>query len=206
MRAAQIASLGIARTFQTPKMLIANTVIDNVVVAADRSARGSLVGTVLHTRTARAADGQCRDRASAALAYSGLTSVGASLGELIPHGMQRLLEIARAMALQPAFVLLDEPAAGLSAAEVVHLSRAVRAMADAGLGVLIVEHNLPVVFGIADDVTVLHQGRMIATGTPSSVAANPEVVRVYLGRQGQAQGPAADADLRTPARSSERPA
>jgi branched-chain amino acid transport system permease protein len=204
MRAAQVAGLGIARTFQTPKMLIANSVIDNVVVAADHSAKGSLLGAVLHSRTARASDGQGRERASAAIAYSGLTAVAPSLAELIPHGMQRLLEIARAIALQPAFVLLDEPAAGLSSAEVVHLSRAVRAMADSGLGVLIVEHNLPVVFGIADDVTVLHQGRMIASGTPSSVAANPEVVRVYLGRQGQ--GRSADAEARTPARSSERPA
>jgi ABC-type branched-subunit amino acid transport system ATPase component len=109
------------------------------------------------------------------------------MGELIPHGTQRLLEIARAVALRPAFVLLDEPAAGLSQAETDRLSEAVRDMAAAGLGVLIVEHNLPVVFGLADVVTVLHQGRVIASGSPSVVAANPEVVRVYIGHKRRRQ-------------------
>jgi ABC-type branched-subunit amino acid transport system ATPase component len=183
LRAAQIAALGVARTFQTPKMLIGNRVIDNVVVAADRSARGSLAGTVLRTRRARSESAGCRQKAATALDQSGLSPASETLAELIPHGMQRLLEIARAMALEPTFVLLDEPAAGLSAAEVALLNRAVRDMAAAGLGVLIVEHNLPVVFGLADEVTVLHQGRVIARGTPSHVASDPEVVRVYLGRQ-----------------------
>lgn len=186
LRAAQIAALGVARTFQTPKMLVANRVIDNVVVAADRSARGSLVGTVLHTRTARSETAECRSRAAAALDRSGLAPKSETLAELIPHGMQRLLEIARAMALNPSFVLLDEPAAGLSPAEVGLLGGSVRDMAAGGLGVLIVEHNLPVVFGLADEVTVLHQGRVIARGTPAEVARDPEVGRVYLGRQAQA--------------------
>jgi ABC-type branched-subunit amino acid transport system ATPase component len=185
LRAAEVANLGVARTFQTPKMLVGTTVLDNIVVAADKSCRGSLVGTVLHSRRARIADEQSRHRAEVALDRSGLAASAPSFAELMPHGMQRLLEIARARALEPSFVLLDEPAAGLSPSEVQHLNRSVKAMAASGLGVLIVEHNLPVVFGLADEVTVLHQGRVIAAGSPSSVAANPEVVRVYLGRQGQ---------------------
>jgi ABC-type branched-subunit amino acid transport system ATPase component len=125
------------------------------------------------------------------------------MAELIPHGTQRLLEIARAMALKPSFVLLDEPAAGLSAGEADLLTEAVRAMAAAGVGVLIVEHNLPVVFGLADVVTVLHQGKVIATGTPSAVSANPEVVRVYLGRQRHYQDPEPSGAVRPPAGSAE---
>jgi ABC-type branched-subunit amino acid transport system ATPase component/ABC-type branched-subunit amino acid transport system permease subunit len=183
MRTPDIALLGIARTFQTPKLLVGNTALDNVLVAADRSADGSLAGAVLHTPRAIGVDRDSRARSVAALEESGLGLYTPTLGELMPHGTQRLLEIARAVALRPAFVLLDEPAAGLSQAETDRLSEAVRDMAAAGLGVLIVEHNLPVVFGLADVVTVLHQGRVIASGTPSEVAANPEVVRVYIGHR-----------------------
>ena len=86
------------------------------------------------------------------------------------------------MALQPRLVLLDEPAAGLSAPEVIVLKDTVRAMAATGLGVLLVEHNLPVVFDVADRVTVLNAGEVIASGTPDQVSTDPEVVRVYLGR------------------------
>src|SRR3954454_16216906 len=89
---------------------------------------------------------------------------------LLPHGTQRLLEIARAMTLRPRFLLLDEPAAGLSAGEGGALSDAVRAIADSGVGVLIVEHNLPVVFGLADKVSVMHQGRVVSEGTPAEVS------------------------------------
>ncbi len=202
MRAPQVARLGVARTFQTPKLLIGNSVLDNVVVAADRSANGSLTGAVLHVPSAQSADRDCRSRAAAALHHSGLTPAADAYAELIPHGTQRLLEIARAIALEPTFVLLDEPAAGLSAAEVDNLNLAVKAMAEAGFGVLIVEHNLPVVFGLADEVTVLHQGRVIATGTPAEVASDPEVIRVYLGRRGRPR-PATE-ELHSPAGSGER--
>jgi ABC-type branched-subunit amino acid transport system ATPase component len=183
MRTPEIARLGIARTFQTPKLLVGNTAADNVLLAADRSAGGSLAGAVLHTPKAIGADRDSRARSVTALEESGLGMYASTMGELMPHGTQRLLEIARAVALRPAFVLLDEPAAGLSQAETDRLTEAVRDMASAGLGVLIVEHNLPVVFGLADVVTVLHQGRVIASGTPSEVAANPEVVRVYIGHR-----------------------
>lgn len=203
LRAPQIVRLGVARTFQTPKLLVANSAIDNVLVAADHAAPGSLVGAVLHTPTARAADRDSRNRSATALRRAGLSQTSYMMAELIPHGTQRLLEIARAMALKPSFVLLDEPAAGLSAGEAELLTEAVRAMAAAGVGVLIVEHNLPVVFGLADVVTVLHQGKVIATGTASAVSANPEVVRVYLGRQRHYQDPEPSGAIRPPAGSAE---
>jgi ABC-type branched-subunit amino acid transport system ATPase component len=184
LRAAEIARLGVARTFQTPKLLVGNSALDNVLVAADQSAKGSLAGTVLHTPAARADDRRGRALAARSLQQTGLGDAPLITAELIPHGTQRLLEIARAMALRPAFVLLDEPAAGLSSAEAELLTVAIRGMARAGVGVLLVEHNLPVVFGLADVVTVLHQGRVIASGPPAEVASDEEVVRVYLGRQG----------------------
>jgi branched-chain amino acid transport system permease protein len=182
-RADEVARLGIARTFQTPKLLDVESALVNVVVACDRHAAAPVVSSVLHTP-----GGLRAERTAAGDAYAMLKEVGLdedcflSAG-LLPHGTQRLLEIARAMALRPKFLLLDEPAAGLSAAEVQALSRAIRFAAGQGVGVLLVEHNLPVVFGLADHVTVLHQGHVIAEGTPSEVSADPDVVRIYIGRE-----------------------
>ncbi|HLY84495.1 MAG TPA: branched-chain amino acid ABC transporter ATP-binding protein/permease, partial [Acidimicrobiales bacterium] len=183
LRAAEVAKLGIARTFQTPKLLIGDTALANVLVGADRTAEGSLVGAVLHTRRSRQAQRVGIAQSHEALGDVGLLEASAGIAAVMPHGTQRLLEIARAVALQPTFLLLDEPAAGLSLGEVEVLKGAVRQLAQNGLGVLLVEHNLPVVFDLADEVTVLHQGQVIAHGTPAEVSADPKVVRVYLGRQ-----------------------
>jgi ABC-type branched-subunit amino acid transport system ATPase component len=188
----QIARLGVARTFQTPRLLIGESALANVVLGADRNAPGSLVGTVLHTRRARHANRVAVEQASDALQWVGLDQRTIGGTGVLSHGTQRLVEIARAMTLQPRFLLLDEPAAGLSIGEVEVLQRVVRSAADAGLGVLLVEHNLPVVFGLADTVTVLHQGEVIATGSPEAVSSHPKVVEVYLGRQrrpGDVPGP-----------------
>jgi branched-chain amino acid transport system permease protein len=181
-RADEIAKLGIARTFQTPKLLDVESALTNVVVACDHHAAAPVVSSVLHTPGGLRAERKGAHEAYTMLKEVGLDEDSFRSAGLLPHGTQRLLEIARAMALRPKFLLLDEPAAGLSAAEVQALSRAVRSAADQGVGVLLVEHNLPVVFGLADQVTVLHQGRVLAEGTPSDVSADPEVVRIYIGR------------------------
>jgi ABC-type branched-subunit amino acid transport system ATPase component/ABC-type branched-subunit amino acid transport system permease subunit len=181
--AAATARHGVVRTFQTPKLMNDDTCLANVMVAADHVSGGSLATAVLHTPNARRAEYESGHRAAAAINSVGLTDRCADAAGLVPHGLQRLLEIARAVAMEPAFVLLDEPAAGLSGAEAETLKDVVRGMAAAGHGVLIVEHNLPIVFDIADTVTVLDRGLVIATGTPQEVVADPEVVRVYIGRQ-----------------------
>jgi branched-chain amino acid transport system ATP-binding protein len=178
----EIVSMGVARTFQTPKLIVTERVIDNVLIGAELHADGSMLGAVLHTRRSRRAFEIARARSAYALSHLGIDEgvIGSEAG-FIPHGTERLVEIARALALSPMFVLLDEPAAGLSASEAESLKKVVRAMAAQGYGVLIVEHNLPIVFDIADTVTVLDQGRVIAVGTPAEVSANPEVLRVYIG-------------------------
>ena len=183
LRAAEVARLGIARTFQTPKLLIGDTALANVLIGADCSAHGSLAGAVLHTRRSRRVERVGIAWSHQALVEVGLLDASIEIAAVMPHGTQRLLEIARAVASQPIFLLLDEPAAGLSIAEVEVLESAVRQLAQNGLGVLLVEHNLPVVFDLADEVTVLHQGQVIARGTPAEVSGDPEVVRVYLGRK-----------------------
>ena len=120
-----------------------------------------------------------------ALSNVRLADVIASPAGQLSHGTQRLLEIARAVALKPTVLLFDEPAAGLSVVEAEVLKDVIRSLAASGLPVLLVEHNLPVVFGVADKVTVLHQGEVLASGTPAEVGADPEVSRVYLGRRNQ---------------------
>jgi ABC-type branched-subunit amino acid transport system ATPase component len=178
-----VARLGVARTFQTPKLNPFETAMGNVLSGADQRSRGTLVGTLFHTRRARADDRLAIATSFAVLNDVGLFTRSLDLTEMVPHGTLRLLEIARAMAADPMFVLLDEPAAGLSLGEAESLKAAVRTMARAGLGVLIVEHNLPVVFDIADVVTVLDEGRVISRGTPHRVSQDPGVIRVYIGRR-----------------------
>jgi branched-chain amino acid transport system permease protein len=178
----RVAQLGIARTFQTPRLLAEATALENVVLGADRCADAPIWEAVLHTRRARSADRKITARAINALRWVGVGEQSGGTAGVMSHGTQRLVEIARAVMLEPIFLLLDEPAAGLSIAEVESLKKVVRAVAEEGLGVLLVEHNLPVVLGLADVVTVLHQGKVIATGSPAQVSANPNVIEVYLGR------------------------
>jgi branched-chain amino acid transport system permease protein len=181
-RPEQTARRGIGRTFQTPKLLLKEPAFQNIMIGADQAAGAPLWRAVCRTPAGRAAD-----RAARARARWCVDAVGLRLADLdkqvIPHGHQRLLEVARVLAASPDYIFLDEPAAGLSIAEVAELKRAVAAATAAGIGVLLVEHNLPIVFEIADEVTVLHQGRVIANGTPADIGANEEVARVYLGRQ-----------------------
>src|ERR1019366_7257782 len=107
----------------------------------------------------------------------------------VPHGIQRMVEFARALVLEPSFLLLDEPAAGLTATEIGTLKDAIRSLTASGVGVLLIEHNVPVVLDLAEEVTVLHRGKRLAYGSPGEVSANPEVIRVFLGSQAEATAP-----------------
>lgn len=181
---AEVARAGVVRTFQTPKLLLDRTVLDNVMVSADLAQRGSGRIATLPVRAVLRSERASRRAATACLETVGIDRYASANAAELPHGIQRLVEVARALAASPRFVLLDEPAAGLTSAETNRLTQVVRAMASAGIGVLLVEHNVPVVLGLADDVTVLHEGRSIFDGPPSAVHANAEVARVFLGNTG----------------------
>ena len=180
-RASQVARTGVARTFQTPKLVHDATVFDNVLAAAESAEPSSGVEAVLRLPRGWRADRQARLRTLRCLRHAGLEDIADQPAGSIPHGTQRLVEIVRAIAADPLFLLLDEPAAGLSPVEIESFKRLIRSMADAGVGVLLVEHNVPLVLGLADEVTVLHRGRRIAHGEPGGVRRDPEVMRVYLG-------------------------
>jgi len=175
------AALGIARTFQKPRLLGALTVLDNAMLGAWTHSRAGFVATLFGLRSVAASDRALRDKAAELLHGVGLGHALNRRANLLEHAEQRFLEIARGLALRPGFILLDEPAGGLTAAEIEHLGGLLRTIRDAGIGVLLVEHHTDFVFRVCDRVTTLDVGRMIKHGTPDQVRTDPEVIRIYLG-------------------------
>ncbi|RHW23662.1 ATP-binding cassette domain-containing protein [Nocardioides immobilis] len=172
---------GIARTFQTPKLSLGRTVRDNLVVAIEQVDKCRDISSLLRLPGGRRNYRRAFERADAALEACGIGGYRHHLAGEVPHGVQRLIEVARALAVSPQMVLLDEPAAGLSASEMAVLKDIIVGIADAGAGVVIIEHNLNVVFDVAHQVTVLHQGEVIASGTSAHVRSAAAVSDAYLG-------------------------
>jgi len=171
-----VARAGIARTFQTPQLFDRMTVLENLLVAMQRGRLGGLLSDAASSST-----GAQAQTARALLEYVGYRgSVGCVAGDL-PHIDKRLLEIARALALRPAILMLDEPAAGLNASDKALLAKLLRRIADAGIGVVLIEHDMSLVMGISDQVAVLDAGRCIAHGAPDVVRNDPRVIEAYLG-------------------------
>jgi len=172
---------GVARTFQKPRLLPTLSVLENAMIGGWRDTRSGFVASALALAGARREDGVLRARAIELLQGVGLGHVIDRRANLLEHAEQRFLEIARALAGRPRFILLDEPAGGLTGTEIEHLGTVIRVMRDCGIGVLLVEHHTDFVFRACDRVTTLDLGRMIKHGTPAEVRADPEVIRVYLG-------------------------
>ena len=169
----KVARAGIARTYQTTKLFATMSIIDNVLIALRRGRLGSMA--------ADAASPADRDAAEALLAFVGYHgSLSVPAGDL-PHVDRRLVEIARALAMRPRVLLLDEPAAGLMRSDKDALSRLIRRIADLGIAVILVEHDMLLVMGISDAVIVLDAGVRIAAGSPVEVRHDPRVLKAYLG-------------------------
>lgn len=173
------AHLGVARTFQHPALLRRHTVRDNVAAVLWRRQ-----GSVLARRSVRR---HVVAEAESLLERVGLGGTGGLVAGTLAHAQQRQLELAIALAMQPRLLLLDEPAAGLSAAERDRLAELVRDLPPA-LTVVMVDHDLDLVFDLATSVTVLHQGRVVATGRPGQVRADPRVDEIYPGTQARPGG------------------
>jgi branched-chain amino acid transport system ATP-binding protein len=177
------AERGIARTFQNIRLFGNMTAEENVLVGLHHRLKGRWFGAILRTPDIRREEAGAHDRAQELLGLVGLRRRSETLARNLPYGDQRRLEIARALATAPKLLLLDEPTAGMNPEETQRLTDFVRELrARLGLTVLLIEHDMKVVMGISDRVTVLDHGEKIAEGSPAEVRANTRVVEAYLGR------------------------
>jgi branched-chain amino acid transport system permease protein len=175
------AHMRIARTFQTPRVVGSASVLENVMIGGTIDGKGTFVESLLSLPRHRRDEARLRDTAMLALAAVGLERLAPVRVDRLQHSELRFTEIARALMLRPAFLLLDEPAAGLSADEIGRLAALLLAIAKTGTGVLLVEHHADLIFDICHHVTVLNLGRVLATGTPAEIRSHREVVHAYLG-------------------------
>ncbi len=179
--ASAIARNGVRRTFQTPKLIAGLSVIENVMLGAYTAEAATMAEIALALPRARREAIERRAEAMSYLRFVGLDVRADDPAGEIPHGQQRLIEIARALVGRPSLLLLDEPAAGLSLAELDGLCDLIKAIAGLGTTVVIVEHHLDLVASLAQSVTVLDRGRLLAAGTPDTVFNHPDVVAAYMG-------------------------
>ena len=171
----------IARTFQTPRIIGSASVLENVMIGGTIDGNGTFVESLLSLPRHRRDEATRRTTAMLALAAVGLERLALVRADRLQHSELRFTEIARALMLRPAFLLLDEPAAGLSAKEIERLGALLLAIGQAGTGVLVVEHHPDLIFDICHHVTVLNLGRMLAAGSPTEIRSHREVVNAYLG-------------------------
>ncbi len=182
-----LAAKGLSRSFQNLQIFARMTAVENVMVGRHLRERCRLLPDLLRLPSVLRQNRETRERALELLAFVGLAERADAPAGALPYGMLKRLEIARALAAEPKVLLLDEPAAGCNAVETEEIDRFVRQVADRGVAVVLVEHDMKLVMKISDRILVLERGKPLVEGTPHEVRNDPRVLEAYLGRHGAAQ-------------------
>ena len=187
MRTNLVCELGMARTFQNIRLFPSMTALENVMIGRHCRTRSGILGAVLRGPKTRREEQEVVDRSYQLLKKVGLEKVAGEYARNLPYGAQRRLEIARALATEPFLLLLDEPAAGMNPQETLELKEMIiRIREEFQVSVLLIEHDMKMVMSLSDRIYVMEYGRVISTGSPAQVSADPQVIRAYLGEESDA--------------------